>query len=160
MDFKIVKLTTDDREEVLNIIKEFWGDHTVVSQGKIFYPAKLEGLKAVNQDSIVGILHFQVQDKQCEILTLASLTEGQGVATALLTQVEVIARNRSCEKLTLTTTNDNLHALGFYQRRGFYMKNLFPGQMKVSRKLKPAIPEIGEHGIPIRDEIRLEKKLA
>lgn len=160
MTFKIMKTTTDDREEVLNIIKDFWGDDTVVHQDKIFYPAEMEGLKAVDQDRIVGILHFQIQDNNCEILTLASLNKGKGIGTALLDAVEVIARNSSCRKLCLSTTNDNLHALGFYQRRGFCLKALFPGQMEASRKLKPAIPEMGEHGIPIRDEIRLEKRLA
>jgi hypothetical protein len=59
----------------------------------------------------------------------------------------------------LITTNDNLHALGFYQRRGFHLNQVFPGRVDQARKIKPSIPEIGENGIPIRDEIRLEKDL-
>lgn len=159
MPFKILRLSKDDREEVLNIVQEYWGDHTVLSQGEIFYPAEMEGLKAVEQDRIVGILHFQIQDNQCEILTLASLTGGKGIGTALLDTVEVIAKNKGCRKICLSTTNDNTNALAFYQRRGFFLKALFTGQIKAYRKLKPAIPEKGEQGIPIRDEIRLEKNL-
>lgn len=149
-----------DREEILTIVEEFWGKHTIVSQGKIFYPAELEGLKAVENGRIVGILHFQIRDKHCEIVTLVSLKEGQGVGTALLDALEVIAKNSGCRKLCLSTTNDNRHALGFYQRRGYALTALFPDQIKTYRKLKPAKPEIGEKGIPIRDEIRLEKNLS
>lgn len=160
MSFKITKITTDDLEEVLKIVKEYWGDQMIISQGQVFDAAKLEGLKAVEQNRVVGILHYEIQDNNCEILTLASLMEGQGIGSALLDALEVIARENNCHKLSLSTTNDNLHALGFYQRRGFYITELLPGQMKVYRKLKLSIPEIGEHGIPIRDEVRLENKLA
>jgi len=160
MAFKIKGISPEDREEVLKILVKFWGDHTIVSHGKIFYPVEMEGIKAVNPDRIVGILHFQIQYDHCEIFTLASLDERKGIGDALLEAVEVIARNRSCQKLCLSTTNDNLNALGFYQRRGFQLAALFLDQIKVYRKLKPAIPDIGENGIPIRDEIHLEKMLA
>jgi ribosomal protein S18 acetylase RimI-like enzyme len=59
----------------------------------------------------------------------------------------------------LLTTNDNLHALRFYQRRGFRLAALYPGALAEARKLKPSIPETGYHGIPIRDEIELEMSL-
>jgi len=159
MEFKITKITNDDLEEVLKIVKEFWGDHRIISQGQVFDTAKLAGFKAVDHNRIVGILHFEIRDNDCEILTLASLNNGQGIGSALLDELEASARKNKCHKLSLSTTNDNLHALGFYQRRGFYLKALLPGQMKGYRKLKPSIPETGDLGIPIRDEIRLEKRL-
>lgn len=160
MPFKITKITTSDLEEVLKIVEEFWGDHTIISQGQVFDASELSGLKAVEQNRIAGILHYEIQGNNCEILTLASLKEGQGIGSALLNALEDIAKEKNCRKLSLSTTNDNLHALGFYQRLGFYITALLPGQIKVYRKLKPAIPEIGEHDIPIRDEVRLEKRLA
>jgi RimJ/RimL family protein N-acetyltransferase len=81
------------------------------------------------------------------------------VGSALLAAVEYLARSFGCQRIHLTTTNDNLHALGFYQRRGYHLTGLFPGQVEQSRLLKPNIPEIGDHNIPIRDELRLEKDL-
>jgi len=58
------------------------------------------------------------------------------------------------------TTNDNLRALGFYQRRGFRLASLRPGAVDEARRtLKPEIPEIGDDGIPIRDELDLEMDL-
>jgi hypothetical protein len=57
------------------------------------------------------------------------------------------------------TTNDNLDALRFYQRRGMRLVGLAPDAVKVSRAFKPSIPEIGAYGIPIRDELTLELPL-
>ncbi|WP_198679304.1 hypothetical protein [Thermomonospora amylolytica] len=47
-----------------------------------------------------------------------------------------------------------------YQRRGFRLAALHRDAVTDSRdRLKPEIPPIGDHGIPIRDEIELEKSL-
>ena len=69
------------------------------------------------------------------------------------------ARERGCRRLFLITTNDNLRALAFYQKRGFELAALRRGALNESRKLKPSIPLIGENGIPLRDEIELEMSL-
>jgi len=66
----------------------------------------------------------------------------------------------SCTRLWLVTTNDNLHALRFYQRRGMCLVRVWPDATTRAReKLKPQIPLTGEHGIPIRDELELELQL-
>jgi hypothetical protein len=59
----------------------------------------------------------------------------------------------------LSTTNDNLHALGFYQKRGFELATFRRGAVNESRKIKPGIPRVGENGILLRDEIELEMLL-
>jgi hypothetical protein len=59
----------------------------------------------------------------------------------------------------VTTTNDNTRALRFYQRAGFHLTALRPGAVTAARKSKPEIPELGEDGIPIRDEIELTMEL-
>jgi DNA-3-methyladenine glycosylase I len=59
----------------------------------------------------------------------------------------------------LSTTNDNLHSLGFYQRRGFELLSIRRGAVTESRKRKPGIPLLGENEIPLRDEIELELRL-
>ncbi len=53
------------------------------------------------------------------------------------------------------TSNDNLRALRFYQRRGFRLKELRPGAVDEARRLKPQIPLGGAEGIPMREEIEL-----
>jgi GNAT superfamily N-acetyltransferase len=69
------------------------------------------------------------------------------------------ARKQNCERVFLATTNDNLHALRFYQKRGFELVAVHRGAVNESRKIKPGIPLIGNDGIPIRDEIELEMNL-
>jgi len=82
------------------------------------------------------------------------------VGTALLEAVERLARAAGCEHLWLVTTNDNIDAIRFYQRRGFRIAAVNADAVTESRrKLKPGIPEIGAYNIPIRDEIEFEKHL-
>jgi ribosomal protein S18 acetylase RimI-like enzyme len=159
MDIKIEKILEEDKKEVLEIVKLLWGDEIIVAHGEVFHPSNLSGLLAKDGNQLLGILHFQIRGKECEILTLASLKKNQGVGSALLAEIERIAKCNGCCLLTLVTTNDNLNALGFYQKRGFYITALFPNQITQSRQYKSSIPEIGDHGIPIRDELRLEKSL-
>jgi hypothetical protein len=59
----------------------------------------------------------------------------------------------------LVTTNDNIDGLIFWQKVGFSLKKVYPNAISFSRKLKPEIPEIGNYGIPVRDEIELEFNL-
>ena len=58
-------------------------------------------------------------------------------------------------ELWLTTTNDNLDALRFYQRRGFRLAEMRAGAIERYRGRKPSIPLLGEFAIPLRDELRL-----
>ena len=66
-------------------------------------------------------------------------------------------RPSGARRLWLITTNDNVDALRFYQRRGFRLVRVHAGAVDRSRAaLKPGIPEAGDHGIPLRDELELE----
>jgi GNAT superfamily N-acetyltransferase len=160
MSFRIEPISEKDHNRIKTIISKLWGDDTLAVHGELFHTAYLDGFKAIEDGEIIGILHYQLRGSECEILTLASLQEGQGVGTALIATLEGLAKINGCRKLSLITTNDNLHALRFYQRRGFQLTALYPHQVEQSRKLKPVIPMIGDYGIPIRDEILLEKDLS
>ena len=70
-----------------------------------------------------------------------------------------IAKDSGCSRVMLITTNDNLSALQFYQKRGFDIIRLYHNAVEESRKIKPQIPLIASNGIPIRHEIELEMKL-
>jgi GNAT superfamily N-acetyltransferase len=94
------------------------------------------------------------------VLSLDSLREGRGVGTALLEMVKDAAREAGCDRIRLITTNDNLDALRFYQKRGFVLVALHRDAVTAARALKPSIPLLGDHGIPIRDELDLEFPLS
>ena len=61
--------------------------------------------------------------------------------------------------MRLITTNDNLRALQFYQKRGYSLTKIYKDAMDEVRKVKPNVPIIGENGIPLRDELELEKDI-
>jgi len=92
-------------------------------------------------------------------VSLDALEQWRGIGTALLAAVEEAARTAGCTRLWLITTNDNTGALRFYQRRGMVLAAMHPDAIAASRAIKPAIPAIGNHRIPIRDELELEMAL-
>jgi GNAT superfamily N-acetyltransferase len=109
---------------------------------------------------LAAVLTYTVGGHSCEILTLHAAERRAGAGTALIDAVERVAAERGCRRLWVLTTNDNLDALRFYQRRGFRLAELRVGAVdEARRELKPEIPELGDHGIPIRDELILEKDL-
>ena len=108
----------------------------------------------------MGLLTFRFENGECEVVTLDSFLEGQGVGSTLLSAVRDRAVSEGCHKLWLITTNDNLHALGFYQKWGLKIAAVHRNAMEESRKIKPEIPTLGKNGIPLRDEIEMEMPLS
>ena len=102
-----------------------------------------------------GLATYETRGAESELVTLDSLQEGDGVGSALLAAVANAAWKQGCRRLTVVTTNDNVRALGFYQRRGFALTALRRGAVEKSRRIKPEIPELGLNDIPIRDELEL-----
>lgn len=148
-----------DQPEVQSLLARQWGSEIVISRGKIYNASFLAGFLAEQEGQIVGLATYQVAETACELVTLDSFKPGEGIGTALVEKVKQVALEAGCYWLWLITTNDNLHALGFYQKRGFRLAALYPGAIEISRKIKPQIPLIGENGIPIRDEIQLQLAL-
>jgi GNAT superfamily N-acetyltransferase len=109
---------------------------------------------------LAGVATYVVDGDGCELLTLHAATGWTGIGSALLAAVQDLARDAGCRRLWVVTTNDNVDALRFYQRRGFRLARMRPGAVDRSREtLKPEIPRSGAHGIPLRDELELEMDL-
>ncbi|MDR0286636.1 MAG: GNAT family N-acetyltransferase [Clostridiales bacterium] len=108
---------------------------------------------------IAGLITYIFRDSYCEITSFNSERENQGIGTALLERVKTEAINRHCDKLQLLTTNDNINAIRFYQKRGFDLVGVNMGAIDRERAQKPEIPLIGENGIPLHHEIEFSMKL-
>jgi ribosomal protein S18 acetylase RimI-like enzyme len=152
-------LHSADRDWVAKFITERWGAAIVVGHGVIYRPAELPGFVAIQQNQKVGLLTYHIEGESCEIVTIDSTQPSSGIGTALIEAVKNLARELKCKRLWLITTNDNLKALRFYQKRGFVLVAVHRNALEISRQLKPEIPLIGANGIPLRDEIELEMTL-
>lgn len=146
--------------EDVSQIRSFWREHCagdfLVAHGVIYRPDELEGFIALHGSQWVGLVTYKFVDGGCEITSLDSLREGQGIGSRLIQNVLDEARRAGCKRVFLITTNDNLEALGFYQKRGFTLVKVNRGAVNESRKIKPGISLVGMHNIPLRDEIELE----
>jgi Acetyltransferase (GNAT) family len=125
----------------------------------VYRPADLPAFVAVDGPDLVGLVTYEPRTESWHVLSLDSLVPGHGIGGALLDRVEGAARASGSPRITLATTNDNLDAISFYQRRGYRIAAIDPGAVDRARRTKPSIPLIGLHGIPIRDELTMEKNL-
>lgn len=148
-----------DQTWVKGIISEHFGSPRVVSHGKLHNVIQLPGLVAIHAENPIGLLHYHIESGQCEVVTIISLFPKHGIGRRLLEETKEIARAAGCERVWLITTNDNLSAQAFYQHLGWRQVVIHQNAVQESRKLKPEIPEFGEGGVPIRDEIEFELKL-
>jgi GNAT superfamily N-acetyltransferase len=154
MDIKII--SAENRKQVNDFISSHWFSTYLVIRGELFDSTILDGIVIFENAIIIGLVTYRIKDNECEIMSLDSLRENQGIGTTLINKVVEIANKEKCTKIKLITTNDNINALRFYQKRGFDMVRLYHNALDISRKLKPSIPMLGEFDIPIRHEIEFE----
>ena len=148
-----------DRQAIAEFIERHWHSTVVTSHGQAFYPHECDGFIEWRDGQLIGLLTLQCDQDSMELLTLNSTLEGQGIGSALMLLAIEKAREMGLPRVWLTTTNDNLRAVGFYQRLGFRIVKVNVGAVDQARKIKPQIPEVGNDGIPIHDEIVLELKI-
>ena len=152
------------RPEHRPALEEFlrgWNTLRVARRGVLVDALDHPAVLAWTEGELRGVATYVVTGTDCELLTLHAATRLTGVGSALLAAVQDIARDAGCRRLWVVTTNDNVEALRFYQRRGFRLALVRPGAVDRSRELlKPEIPRTGAHGIPLRDELELEMTLA
>ncbi len=148
-----------DRPEVAEFVERHWHDKKVMSQGRVFYPHQERGFLQRRNGDIIGLLTYRIDGEAMEVLTLNATVKGEGIGTALMLQAIDKARHVGCRRIFLTTTNDALRAIGFYQRLGLRIVAVNVGVVDEARKTKPSIPETGEGGIGIHDEIVMELRV-
>ncbi|MEW6686777.1 MAG: GNAT family N-acetyltransferase [Candidatus Edwardsbacteria bacterium] len=157
--FQIQSLNQEWRDWANHLIENHWGSTRIVTRGRIHHAEILPGFVARQENKPVGLVTYRIEGEEYEIITLDSLLEGIGIGSALLDAVKKTAISAKCRRLWLITTNDNLNALRFYQKRGFSLVAVHRNALEQSRRLKPEIPLVGLNGILLRDEIELEMLL-
>src|SRR5687767_747085 len=134
-----------------------WRASRMASHGRLFDVPHLPGFVAEVGGELRGHVAYLVEAESMEIVWIGTAAGQQGAGSALLAACARLARDRALPRVWLITTNDNLDALRFYQRRGFRLVAVHPEAVDHARReLKPEIPATGSFGIPIRDELQLE----
>lgn len=151
-----IMINRQNREKVNSFIMKQWFSTDMIIRGSIIDMTKVEGIIALEDSDIIGLLTYTICGTVCEITSFDSLIERKGIGTSLINKVIGIAKDRGCYKIIVVTTNDNIDAIRFYQKRGFDMAGFYHNSMDVSRKIKPEIPLIGNNGIPLKHEIEFE----
>ena len=160
MRVEVHPATEVDAAMLRTFVVATWSADFVAAHGERMQPAEMPGFVAVDDGVIVGHLSYRIEGDTCEVTAVAARPPARGTGTRLLDAVVDEARMAGCASVWLTTTNDNLDALRFYQRRGFRLVRIRPGAVDGARRtVKPEIPEIGSYGIPMRDELDLELRL-
>ena len=118
-EIKIRPVNDGDRPMLSWLVAELWGSKMVAVHGAVLRPAELPGFIAERSRRVVGLLTYQLVGEMLEIVTLNAIERRVGIGTLLLEAAAGTARHFRCREVRLTTTNDNVDALRFYQRRGF-----------------------------------------
>jgi len=157
--FSINPISDCYRNFVDSQIAESWAGPFVVTRGILHDTRTHPGFVAVDNGAVVGYILYTIADGDCEITVLESIRKSQGIGRSLINVVINVAKDAVCHRVWLVTTNDNTHAIRFYQRLGFDLRTVHINAIEESRKLKPQIPLTGDDDIPIKHEFEFELRL-
>jgi ribosomal protein S18 acetylase RimI-like enzyme len=136
------------------------GMAVIARRGELVEVLDLSSIVGWQDGAIVGALSYDIVSADCEIVTLHVARQWSGIGSRLIAEAVNLAVAAGCQRLWVVTTNDNVDALRFYQRRGFRLSAVRCGAVDDARRiLKPTIAEFGEYGIAIRDELELTAEL-
>ena len=121
----IEQINSENRDKVIAFFNEHWGSSEMVISSGIYTCENLDGFIFEENDHIAGLLTYVMKGNEIEIISLDSILEGKGIGTALIEKVENIAKQKQINSIRLVTTNDNLHALRFYQKEAIGLPLLF-----------------------------------
>lgn len=159
MSVVIRRIADSDKEAVFQLLADRWAGPEMLLDGENIDASSLPGFVAYDGDELVGLVTLIKRDGEWEILTLDSLSRWGGTGTLLLDAVVDDARANGITRLIVRTSNDNLDAFRFYQRRGFRLERIVQGVIDAEREKKPEIPLRGDYGIEIRDEVLFSRAL-
>jgi len=149
--------TNKETNTIRKLVQHFWGEQEQLTFNKTYTVAQLPAYIAKTQNNIIAFISYVQTQNATTIVALAVLPEHQntGIAKALIKKLETQAKRHHKKKLLVSTSNDDLPALAFYQSLCFQITQVKPNAIaeKHGKTVK------GINGIPVRDEIRLQKTL-
>ncbi len=145
-----------------DLIERLWHDFTglpIVTVSRTYKDTS--GVEAIvyrdDQGRVRGHVSYAVDGDTGEIVTLEAIMQGQHIGGRLIDAAEAAMCGRGVKRIVVTTTNDNLRAQAFYQRRGYRLTRVERDGMERVRALKSGVPKTGLEGLPLLDMWELEK---
>jgi GNAT superfamily N-acetyltransferase len=129
-----------DRAWLARLWRDEWGGEVMITRGRMHRLHDLTALIARIDGECAGAATYEVQFGECELTSINAAVAGRGIGSDLLRAVEQAARGAGCDRVWMITTNDNVDALRFYQRRGYRIVAIHAGAVDEARRVKPAIP--------------------
>jgi ribosomal protein S18 acetylase RimI-like enzyme len=134
-----------------------WGSTSVARGGELLDAMAFDGFVAIEAGEPIGLLTYADRAGDIEVVTLHTEQQGRGAGRALMDAAWAHVRSTGARRLWLSTTNDNLRAIGFYQRWGMDLVELRRDGVTASRAVKASIPHVA-NGIPLRHELVFERR--
>jgi ribosomal protein S18 acetylase RimI-like enzyme len=155
--YSIRRITSKDKEEIRGIVEKFWGEDEQLTFDRRFKISQLPGYVAKTKNKIIAFITTAEIADATLIATLGVLPEyqGSGVGKKLVKKIESNSLVENKKRLLVSTSNDDLAALAFYQSIGFQIFEVRPNVIA----LKHGKVSSGIGKLPIRDELRLQKTL-
>ena len=153
--FTIKEKASCDTTEIRRIVEKFWGEDEQLTHDRTYNVPNLSGYIAKSKGALIGFVSTGEIDDDILIVALGVLPEYQslGIGKALVKKVEDAAFRMKKKRLFVSTSNDDLPALAFYQSIGFQIYEVKPNV--IAMKHGKIISGIA--GLPVRDELRLQK---
>ena len=147
----------EERASARELFHRDFGGTRIVAFGELMDIDAMPALVAIMTAEPSGALAYRALGDALHIVALATdpMWQRSGVGGYLVAEAELLARRLDLSRVVVATTNDNLPALYFYQRHGYTITELVAGSVVEHTRKQLA----GFAGIPVRDEIRLEKRL-
>jgi ribosomal protein S18 acetylase RimI-like enzyme len=158
VEYTIHKVVLDEeREKIREFVQRFWGEEEQLTFDRKFMVAELSAFAAKLENNIIGFISSTETDDAIMTVALGVLPQYQssGVGRSLIEKVEAEARKLLKKRLLVSTSNDDLPALAFYQSLGFQIYEVKPNV--IAEKHGGILQGVG--GLPVRDEMRLRKIL-
>ena len=148
-----------ERAAALELFRRDFGRSGIVAFGQLMDVDAAPTIVAEMNGELGGALAYRLVDAGLHIFALATdpMWQRSGVGGYLLAEAELMARRLRLPRVIVSTTNDNLPALYFYQRRGYHVAEWIPNGAAAHAR-NAGVRGFG--GIPIRDEVRLEKTIS
>lgn len=147
----------EDKTAFLALMMRHWGSHRMMIGLRVYDCAELPllGLFSAKGEPL-AVASWAMDSEIAVLCALHALSPGQGAAVQMLDAVKAAAKAKGAVKLRAMLTNDNLPAMGFYQKQGFRFSGLYVEAIDHYRSVIPTIIKTGHQDIPVRDALELE----